>query len=84
MISIPRLIGGLSFLCILIGGLLVCFVQGGFFNPYHTFYGGNEVRVDGPMHITGFILAIVGGVGFVILFSLKRPDKNQPSNPHSP
>ena len=84
MISIPRLIGGLSFLCILIGGLLVCFVQGGFLNPYRTYYGTSEVRVDGPMHITGFILGIVGGVGFVILFSLKRPDKNQPPNPHSP
>jgi hypothetical protein len=87
MISIPRLIGGLSFLCILIGALLVCFVEGGFFNPYtfQDIYFGihHQIRFDRPLHITGFILGIVGAVGFAVLFSFKRPDKNQPSKPDS-
>jgi hypothetical protein len=87
MISIPRLIGGLSFLCILIGALLVCFVEGGFFNPYKNqdfYYAVHlEIRFDRSLHITGFILGIIGAVGFVILFSLKRPEKNKTSKPIS-
>jgi hypothetical protein len=82
VIDIRRLIGGLSFLCILIGALLVCFVEGGFLNPYHNPFTGNYVQFDRGLHLTGFILGIAGAVGFVVLFSLKRPDKNQTSKPN--
>jgi len=81
MVDIPRLIGGLSCLCMLIGALLVCLVEGGFFNGYVVgdIYGGihHQIRFDRPLHITGFILGIVGAVGFVVLFSLKRPKNKQ-------
>jgi hypothetical protein len=70
--NIRRLIAGLSFLCMLIGVLLVCFIPGGFFNAWDQF-GNWWVNPSGPLHITGFVLLIVGAVGFVVVFSLKKP-----------
>jgi hypothetical protein len=66
-----RLIGGLSFLLLLRGALLLCFIPGGFLNPYH-YYGGGGIRLEENGHIAGFICAGLGAVGFVILFSLEK------------
>jgi len=63
-----RLVVGLSLLCILIGGLLVCFVSGGLLNSH--FYG---VTLDQPMHFVGFGLLILGAVGIIVVWSMKKP-----------
>jgi hypothetical protein len=83
--NFKRLIGGLSFLTLFTGVLLLLFIPGGFLNPYPQVYvdlvgprgilpGG--VSLDQPGHIAGFVLLGVGAVGFVVLWSLKRPGEH--------
>lgn len=71
-INFRRLLAGLSFLFILLGTLLICFVYGGILNQRHGFAGTRFIDLGEPGHIIGFISLGIGAVGFVILFSLEK------------
>jgi hypothetical protein len=65
--NIRRLIGGLSFLALLVGALLLCFIPGGLVN---TTLG--MIHLNQAGHIFGFILLGLGAVGLVVLWSLEK------------
>ena len=65
-----RLIGGLSFLFVVTGLLLICLVPGGLYVVGDL---GLRYCFDRPLHIVGFSFLGVGAVGFVVLLSLKNP-----------
>ena len=74
-----RLIGGLSFLVFLTGALLICFIPGGLLNPLYVGYSHQWLDGWRPLnevgHIIGFVCIGVAAVGFVVLWSLERPQR---------
>jgi hypothetical protein len=67
-----RMLGGFAFLFLVVGAILVCFVEGGLFNPVRHWDGRTFRNLDGVGHVFGYVFLGVGAACFVFLFSLEK------------